>query len=548
MSISEPFIRRPIATSLLMLGVLVFGIVAYALLPIAALPQVDFPTITVTANYPGASPATMASAIATPLEQQFTAIPSLAQMTSLSGTGTTTITLQFDLSPQHRRRGAGRADRDQGRERIAAEGPAEPADLQEGQPGRLSGADLRGPFRRGAGLQAGRLRLHDPGAAAFDRARRVAGLGVRPEAICRARRDQSRRAGRARHRPGGRAQRAGGGDGQRARRARSKARIRPRRWTPTTSSSMPRSTATSSSPTATARRCGSRMSASAVDSVQNLYVGAWFNNQPAEGVAIQRAPGANTIDLVNRIKAMMPHLEQSIPPSVHVELMSDRSLITEAAVHDVQITMIITIALVVLVIFIFLRTVWATIIPSMAVPLSLLATAGIMYARRLQPRQHFADGADDLGRLRGGRRDRDDREHRALHRTGRAAVPGGAARRGADRLHHHFDHLLADRGVHSAVLHGRHHRPAVPRIRGHRVGRGGGVGGGVADPDAGDVLAVPEARGPSITAAGSTGWRSAFFNWMLRRLRSRPALRVPPPVPDAADDAVADRASPAICT
>src|ERR1700757_2309812 len=98
MSISEPFIRRPIATSLLMLGILVFGCVAYMMLPVAALPQVDFPTITVTANYPGASPATMSSAIATPLEQQFTAIPSLAQMTSLSGTGTTTITLQFDLS------------------------------------------------------------------------------------------------------------------------------------------------------------------------------------------------------------------------------------------------------------------------------------------------------------------------------------------------------------------------------------------------------------------------------------------------------------------
>ena len=93
-----------------------------------------------------------------------------------------------------------------------------------------------------------------------------------------------------------------------------------------------------------------------------------------------RAPGTNTIDLVNRIKAMMPHLEQSIPPSVHVALMSDRSLVTQAAVHDVQITMIITISLVVLVIFIFLRTVWATIIPSMAVPLSLLATAGVMYA------------------------------------------------------------------------------------------------------------------------------------------------------------------------
>src|SRR5438445_11877061 len=97
MSISEPFIRRPIATSLLMLGVLVFGVGAYGLLPVAALPKVDFPTIVVSVNYPGASPDTMASAIATPLEQQFAAIPALEQMTSTSGTGSLSITLQFDL-------------------------------------------------------------------------------------------------------------------------------------------------------------------------------------------------------------------------------------------------------------------------------------------------------------------------------------------------------------------------------------------------------------------------------------------------------------------
>src|SRR5579864_1792817 len=97
MSISEPFIRRPIATSLLMLGVLVFGIGAYGLLPIAALPQVDFPTITVTANYPGASPDTMASSVATPLEQQFASIANLEQMTSFSGIGVTVITMQFAL-------------------------------------------------------------------------------------------------------------------------------------------------------------------------------------------------------------------------------------------------------------------------------------------------------------------------------------------------------------------------------------------------------------------------------------------------------------------
>src|ERR1700740_1361538 len=98
MSISEPFIRRPIATSLMMLGLLVFGIAAYGLLPVAAFPKVDFPTIVVTTNYPGASPETMASAVAEPLEQQFAAIPGLAEMTSTSGIGSLSITLQFDLA------------------------------------------------------------------------------------------------------------------------------------------------------------------------------------------------------------------------------------------------------------------------------------------------------------------------------------------------------------------------------------------------------------------------------------------------------------------
>ncbi len=132
MSISEPFIRRPIGTSLLMLGVLVFGIGAYGLLPVAPLPNVDFPTITVTASYPGASPQTMASAIATPLEQQFTQIPALDQMTSLSGIGTTIDHLAVRPVAQHRRRCGGRGDGDQCGGRVAAEGSAEPAHLPEG--------------------------------------------------------------------------------------------------------------------------------------------------------------------------------------------------------------------------------------------------------------------------------------------------------------------------------------------------------------------------------------------------------------------------------
>src|SRR5436305_208449 len=120
--------------------------------------------------------------------------------------------------------------------------------------------------------------------------------------------------------------------------------------------------------------------ADVVDGVRNERQGAWFERKPAEGLAIQREAGANTIQVVDTVKALLPKLQQSIPPSVHVDLVSDRSTVIRAAVHDVQFTMMLTIALVILVIFIFLRTLWATVIPSLAVPLSLLATFGVMYA------------------------------------------------------------------------------------------------------------------------------------------------------------------------
>ncbi|MBO0738866.1 MAG: efflux RND transporter permease subunit, partial [Alphaproteobacteria bacterium] len=117
-----------------------------------------------------------------------------------------------------------------------------------------------------------------------------------------------------------------------------------------------------------------------VNSVQNARVGAWFDNRAAEGVAIQKAPGTNTIQLVDTIKKLVPKLQESMPPSVHVDLMLDRTLVTRAAVRDVQLTMLLTISLVIVVIFVFLRTIWATVIPSLAVPLSLLATFAVMWA------------------------------------------------------------------------------------------------------------------------------------------------------------------------
>ncbi len=217
-----------------------------------------------------------------------------------------------------------------------------------------------------------------------------------------------------------------------------------------------------------------------INSVQNERLRSWFGDQRAEGIAIQKAPGANTIAVVDDVQALMPKLEQSLPPAVHVDLMSDRSQTTRASIRDVQFTMMLTIGLVVVVIFLFLRTLWATVIPSLAVPLSLLATFGVMYAGGFS-----IDNISLMGLTISVGFIVDDAivmiENIVRYiEQGDATVRCRAERRRADRLYDHFDHLFADCGVHPAVFHGRHHRPAVPRICRHGRGRGRSLGGHIA--------------------------------------------------------------------
>jgi hydrophobe/amphiphile efflux-1 (HAE1) family protein len=379
MSISEPFIRRPIATSLLMLGVLVFGIAAYGLLPVASLPNVDFPTITVSSSYPGASPDTMASAVATPLEQQFAAIPDLVQMTSTSGVGTTSITLQFDLS-----RNIDAAAQDVQQAINAASGLL-PKDLPSPPTYRKTN-----PADRPVLIFA----VHSDGLPVYriddfaytvlaQKLSTVPGVsearifGQKPYAV------------HVQINPAALATRGLGFEDVRNALAtttvnRPKGNLEGAHQVYTLDTNDQLFNAAAYNNVIIAYRNGAPVRVKdvgrAIDSVQNDRTGAWYSARPAEGLAIQRQAGANTIALVNTIKAMMPRLEESIPPSVKVELMADRSLVIRAAVHDVQFTMMVTIALVILVIFLFLRTLWATVIPSMAVPLSLFATFAIMYA------------------------------------------------------------------------------------------------------------------------------------------------------------------------
>ena len=379
MSISEPFIRRPIATSLLMLGVLVFGLAAYGLLPVAALPTVDFPTITVTASYPGASPSTMASAVATPLEQQFAAIPYLDQMTSTSGVGTTMITLQFDLS-----RNIDAAAQDVQTAINAASGLL-PKDLPSPPTYRKTNPSQRAILIYAIHSDALPVSQVDDYAYLMlaQKLSSVPGVsearvfGHRPFAV------------HVQINPGALASRGLGFEDVRNALVatsvdRPKGDLEGTHQVYTLDTNDQLFDAADYDNVIIAYKNGAPVRVKdvgrAINSVQNDRTGAWWGNTPAVGLAVQRQPGANTIELVDRIKAMMPKLEAMIPPSVKIDLLSDRSLGIHAAVQDVQFTMMVTIALVILVIFLFLRTFWATIIPSLAVPLSLFATFAIIYA------------------------------------------------------------------------------------------------------------------------------------------------------------------------
>ncbi|MGH7094806.1 MAG: efflux RND transporter permease subunit, partial [Stellaceae bacterium] len=332
MSISAPFIRRPIATSLLMLGILVFGIVAYGLLPVAALPNVDFPTITVSVQYPGASPDTMASAVATPLEQQFAAIPSLDQMTSFSGIGVTAITMQFALE-----RNIDAAAQDVQQAINAASGLL-PKDLPSPPTYRKTNPAASPVIIYAVHSNSMPVYRIDDYANTILAQKMATVPGVGESRVF----GQKQYAVRVQVDPAAIAARGISLEDIRAAITGSSV-DRPKGNLENSYQSITLDTndqilnAAGYRKLIIAYRKGAPVRlgdvAKVTDSVQNDRVGAWYNGIPAEGLAIQRAPGANTIQVVDTIKSMLPRLMESIPPSVHVDLMSDRSLIIRAAVH-----------------------------------------------------------------------------------------------------------------------------------------------------------------------------------------------------------------------
>ncbi|HEY2544728.1 MAG TPA: multidrug efflux RND transporter permease subunit [Candidatus Acidoferrum sp.] len=375
---SAPFIRRPVATSLITIAIFLSGVVAFRFLPVAPLPQVDFPTISVGANLPGASPETMASSVATPLERQFGRIAGVTQMTSSSGLGSTGITLQFDLN-----RDINAAARDV-QAAINASRTQLPADLP-GQP----------TYRKINPADAPILILslnsdNIPPAQIYDAAdsilaqklAQVEGVGqvftwgsASPAVRIEANPYQLNSYGISLEAIRASLQSA---NSNLAKGALSDAH---KTWNVADTDQLFK--AYEYQPLIVAGHTGApvrlRDIAEVVDSTADTRNLGLSGGKRCVLLAIFRQPGANMIETVDRIMAILPLLRASISPSLHLNVAIDRSVTIRASVHDVEITLIISVILVILVVFAFLRNTWATIIPSVAVPLSLVGTFGVMY-------------------------------------------------------------------------------------------------------------------------------------------------------------------------
>ncbi|HEY2822544.1 MAG TPA: multidrug efflux RND transporter permease subunit [Candidatus Acidoferrum sp.] len=375
---SAPFIRRPVATSLISLAILLAGAIAFRFLPVAPLPQVDFPTISVYANLPGASPETMASAVATPLERQFTRIASVTQMVSTSQLGNTNITLQFDLN-----RNIDAAARDVQAAINAARGQL-PTDLP-GQPGYWKVNPADSPIMLLAMTSDNVLQpeIYDAADSVIaQKLRQISGIG---EVFIGG---GAKPAVRVQVNPG--QLNTYGISLENVRTALSAANSnRPKgelsnlrnSWGITDTDQLFK--AREYRPLIVTWRNGAPVRladvGSVTDSVEDIHNAGFINGRTGIILVIFRQPGANMIETVDRVRAMMAELQASINPSIHLSVIIDRTTTIRAAIHDVELTLIVSVILVILVVFVFLRNYWATLIPSVAVPLSLVGTFGVMY-------------------------------------------------------------------------------------------------------------------------------------------------------------------------
>jgi hydrophobe/amphiphile efflux-1 (HAE1) family protein len=378
MNLSAVFIHRPIATILLMVGLLLCGLVTYPLLPVASLPNVNFPTVQVTAQLPGADPQTMASSVATPLEQQFSQIPGLTQLTSSSALGFTQLSVQFNLS-----RDVGSAAEDV----LAAINAASPyLPLNMPYPPTIRKVNPADTPILVLALTSDSLPLTVVEAYAesilLPKISQISGVGLVGIG------GQQRPAIRVQVDPQALAGRGIGLEDVRtvlgeANVDQPKGTLNSPRQTYTLNTNDELHKPQDYDNLIVAYRNGSpvriRDVGHAISGPENNLLAGWYNNKRAILLSIQREPGANVIETVDRINALLPQLEASIPPAIKVAVVSDRTQTIRASVADVQFSLLLSVALVVIVIFLFLRNVWATIIPAITVPLSLVGTFAVLY-------------------------------------------------------------------------------------------------------------------------------------------------------------------------
>ncbi|HVL16205.1 MAG TPA: efflux RND transporter permease subunit, partial [Gemmata sp.] len=388
MNISRPFILRPVMTTLLTVGVVLCGALGYTSLAVDALPRVDFPTIQVTAALPGASPETMASSVATPLEKEFTAIPGLEKVSSVSALGSTSITLEFsldrdiDAAALDVQSAISKASRS-----LPPDMPSDPS-FRKVNPAdfsilvlalRSDTLPLYEVNEYAETLLAQRLSMVQGVAqvVVFGQQKRAVRVQVDPDVLAARRIGIDEVSGAIRdanvNLPTGTFQ-----GRQRAFNIQSSGQLM---------------SAREYRPVIVAYRNGKPVRLGEIgavtDGVENDKLAAWFSERNPDGtpgemprgvvLGVQRQPGANTVEVADAVKALLPELQAQLPPSVKLAIQSDRAAPIRESIEDVQITLLVAFVLVVLVIFVFLRSLRATVIPSLALPVSVVATFGVMY-------------------------------------------------------------------------------------------------------------------------------------------------------------------------
>jgi multidrug efflux pump len=378
MNLSAPFINRPVATSLLTLGITLLGVVAFRLLPVAPLPQVDFPTLVVSASFPGASPETMAATIATPLERSLGTIAGVTELTSTSSLGSTRVTLQFDLS----------RDIDGAAREVQAAINAARSQLPSGMPSlptyrKFNPSDAPVMVLALTSNVQSRGQMYDVASTVLaQKLAQVQGIGqvsvvggslpavrveLNPTALNKygISTETVRTAIAANN----------------SRSALGAVETDDRHWQIYANDQASQAADYQSMVIAWRNNAPVRLSdiAEVVDSVENVRNAGFANGTPSVIIQLTRQPGANIIETIARVNAVLPQLRASLPAAVDMKVLMERTRTIQASLHEVERALVISTALVIMVVFIFLRNARATLIPAVAVPVSLIATFGVMY-------------------------------------------------------------------------------------------------------------------------------------------------------------------------